>query len=153
MTSSDKHSSQTRDAALRRLTSANRWLIAASVALTGILAEVAAQAFPGKRLASASAATTKRHASAPATRERSPQSREFHPPEAAPEASAESQAEAAGGGNPGAGESPPKSSESPSQSSESAPSSEPAPSSEAPAQPAGESPPAEESPPVVSGGS
>ena len=82
-----KHSSHTRDAALRRLTSANRWLIAGSVALTGILAEVAAQAFPGKKLASASAAATKRKASAPRTGERSPQSQEFHPPEAAPEAS------------------------------------------------------------------
>jgi len=142
-----KHSSHTRDAAVRRLTSANRWLIAGSVALTGILAEVAAQAFPGKKLASASAATSKHHASAPATREHSPQSQEFHPPEASPEASGEAQGEGGGGGNPGASESPPQTSESPSQSSESAP------PSEAPSQPAGESPPAEESPPVVSGGS
>jgi hypothetical protein len=42
------HGSQTRDAALRRLGRANRWLIAGSVTLTGVLAEVAAQAFPGK---------------------------------------------------------------------------------------------------------
>ena len=38
----------TRDAALRKLTRANRWLIAGSVALTGLLTEVAAQRVPRK---------------------------------------------------------------------------------------------------------
>ena len=42
-----------RDAALRRLTRVNRWLIAASVTLTGVLTEVAAQAFPGKTIGAA----------------------------------------------------------------------------------------------------
>ena len=36
-----------RDAALRRLDRVNRWLIAGSVALTGVFTEVAASAFPG----------------------------------------------------------------------------------------------------------
>src|SRR5437016_13920817 len=50
-----QHSTQTRDAGLRRLARANRWLIAGSVALTGVLTEVAAQAFPGKTLHASSA--------------------------------------------------------------------------------------------------
>jgi hypothetical protein len=37
-----------RDAALRRLRRVNRWAIAGSVALTGLFAEVAADAFPGR---------------------------------------------------------------------------------------------------------
>jgi hypothetical protein len=41
------HSARTRDAALRRLGSANRWLIAGSAVLTGVLTDVAANAFPG----------------------------------------------------------------------------------------------------------
>jgi hypothetical protein len=41
-------SSQSRDAALRRLSRCNRWLLAGSVMLTGVFTEVAAQAFPGK---------------------------------------------------------------------------------------------------------
>src|SRR5690349_3919090 len=45
-----RHTTHTRDAALRRLSHANRWLIAGSVALTGVLTEVAANAFPGKTL-------------------------------------------------------------------------------------------------------
>ena len=42
------HATNTRDAALRKLARINRWLIAGSVALTAVLSEVAAQAFPGK---------------------------------------------------------------------------------------------------------
>ncbi|HXB65770.1 MAG TPA: hypothetical protein VNV42_12950 [Solirubrobacteraceae bacterium] len=44
------HTSRTRDAALRRLRHANRWLIGGSAALTGVLTAVAASAFPGKTL-------------------------------------------------------------------------------------------------------
>jgi hypothetical protein len=58
------HGSQTRDAALRRLGRANRWLIAGSVTLTGVLAEVAAQAFPGKSVhspATGAAASSSAH--------------------------------------------------------------------------------------------
>jgi outer membrane biosynthesis protein TonB len=42
-----------RDAALRRLRILNRWLIAGSVTLTGVLAEVAAHTFPGKTVRTA----------------------------------------------------------------------------------------------------
>ena len=45
----------TRDAALKRLSHVNRWLVAGSVALTGVFAEVAASAFPGKTVKSAGA--------------------------------------------------------------------------------------------------
>jgi hypothetical protein len=45
----------TRDAALRRLDRLNRWLIAGSVALTGVFAEAAASAFPGKSAAKSAA--------------------------------------------------------------------------------------------------
>lgn len=38
-----------RDAGLRRLARANRWLIAGSALLTGVLTDVAAQAFPGHK--------------------------------------------------------------------------------------------------------
>ena len=43
------HSTHARDSSLRRLSVVNRWLIAASVTLTGVLTDVAAHAFPGKR--------------------------------------------------------------------------------------------------------
>jgi hypothetical protein len=47
-----------RDAGLRRLRTANRLLVGASVAVTGLLADVAAQAFPGhKRTVHAAVAT------------------------------------------------------------------------------------------------
>jgi hypothetical protein len=49
---------EARDAAMRRLTRVNRWLIAGSVTLTGVFAEVAAHAFPGKTIAAPSAAKT-----------------------------------------------------------------------------------------------
>jgi hypothetical protein len=42
------HGTSARDAALRRLRRANRWLIAASVTLTGVLTDVAARAVAGK---------------------------------------------------------------------------------------------------------
>ncbi|MGH2857347.1 MAG: hypothetical protein ACRDMJ_07660 [Solirubrobacteraceae bacterium] len=51
-----------RDAALRRLRRLNRVLIGAAVAATGLLADVAAQAFPGHRRA----ATPIRQAASPA---------------------------------------------------------------------------------------
>jgi hypothetical protein len=51
------HTSHSRDAALRRLRGVNRWLLAGSAALTGVLTDVAANAFPGhsKRAATPSA--------------------------------------------------------------------------------------------------
>ncbi len=51
------HTRRTRDAALRRLTRVNRWLIAGSALLTGVLTDVAANAFPGHKT------TTRRPAS------------------------------------------------------------------------------------------
>ncbi|HWX45788.1 MAG TPA: hypothetical protein VNY52_10765, partial [Solirubrobacteraceae bacterium] len=47
------HTTRSRDVALRRLAHCNRWLIAASAALTGVLTAVAASAFPGKTLKTA----------------------------------------------------------------------------------------------------
>jgi hypothetical protein len=41
------HTPRTRDAALGRLTRTNRWLIAASTVMTGLLTDIAANAFPG----------------------------------------------------------------------------------------------------------
>ena len=43
------HSTHTRDSSLRKLSVLNRWLIAGSVTLTGVLTDVAAHAFPGKK--------------------------------------------------------------------------------------------------------
>jgi hypothetical protein len=56
------HTSHSRDAALRRLRSANRWLIAGSAALTGLLTDVAANAFSGHSKPSGDA-SAKRHRS------------------------------------------------------------------------------------------
>lgn len=42
------HTTHTRDASLRDLQRINRWMIAGSVILTGVLSDVAANAFPGK---------------------------------------------------------------------------------------------------------
>jgi hypothetical protein len=46
------HTTHTRDAALWHLRRMNRWLVIGSVALTGVLAEAAARAFPGKTTSS-----------------------------------------------------------------------------------------------------
>jgi hypothetical protein len=43
-------SSHAREAGLRRLVVLRRWIVAGSVALTGVLAAVAANAFPGKTI-------------------------------------------------------------------------------------------------------
>ena len=43
------HSTHTRDSSLRKLSVINRWMIAASVTLTGVLTDVAANAFPSKK--------------------------------------------------------------------------------------------------------
>lgn len=41
------HTPRSRDAAIRRLDNTSRWLIAGSAVLTGVLTDVAANAFPG----------------------------------------------------------------------------------------------------------
>lgn len=46
----------TRDAALRRVSHARRWLIGGAVALTGVFSVVASQAFPGHTIKKATAA-------------------------------------------------------------------------------------------------
>jgi hypothetical protein len=137
------HTVRTRDAALRRLGRTNRWLIAGSAALTGVLTDVAANAFPGHSVRKASSTKRGSHtkhkplaapaqAPKPATTapEQTPQPAEAAPAETAP---AESQ--------------PP---------AESAPQarSEPAPAEETPPAAPEPAPRAEEpSEPVVSGGS
>ena len=45
-----RNPSLARDAALRRMRRANRWLIAGTVVATGLLTDVAAQAFPGRTI-------------------------------------------------------------------------------------------------------
>ena len=130
-----------RDWALRRLSRTNRWLIAASVALTAVLAEVAAQAFPGKTIAAARTRQTSPGARAGGRSEGS--TGPLRPPSQAPQAAPEADGEQGAGSAPG---------QEPAPSQQSAPSQEAAPNQEAvPSQePA---PPAEPSAPVVSGGS
>lgn len=52
------HTGHTRDAALRRLRQANRWLLAGSAILTGVLTDAAANAFPGHTIAKGARAKT-----------------------------------------------------------------------------------------------
>ena len=156
------HTTHTRDAALAHLGRINRWLIAGSVLLTGVFAEVAANAFPGKAIKTAPAPK----AGSPATRTSAPRTTTessgppLAPPAESPKASGEtpSPAERA---TPKQESAPSQESSAPQQESSpapSAPSQESAPSREA--APAQESPPAQQSAPapeasgpVVSGGS
>jgi hypothetical protein len=148
------HTTHTRDAALRELRRMNRWMIAGSIVLTGVLSDVAANAFPGKTLKAiktpAKKGTSSSHKSNSPTK-----TTPLKPPAQAPKA-----AEA-----PAPSTQSPPSSES-SRASESAPAQEPAPSQEStpPSQESSppsatpeasrESAPAQEpSAPVVSGGS
>jgi hypothetical protein len=147
------HATNTRDAALRKLARINRWMIAGSVALTGVLSEVAAQAFPGKAKASTSS-TTAKHPTARASHAVPKRPTPLAPPattttEAAPETVQEA---------PRSGEAPAESAQAPESAREPSAPREPAPES-APA-PAPESAPApepapqqESSAPVISGGS
>jgi hypothetical protein len=50
------HTTHSRDAALRSLRRVNRWMLAGSLVLTGVLSDVAAHAFPGKTVKATSAA-------------------------------------------------------------------------------------------------
>jgi hypothetical protein len=130
-----------RDWALRRLSRLNRWLIAASVVLTAVLAEVAAQAFPGKTIAAARSRQTSPGARAGGRSEGSPGA--LRAPSQAPQAAPETDGEQGAGSAPG---------QEPAPSPQSAPSQEAVPSQE-PAPSQGTAPPAEPSGPVVSGGS
>ena len=135
-----------RDWALRRLSRLNRWLIAASVVLTAVLAEVAAQAFPGKTIAAARTRQTSPGARAGGRSEGSPGP--LRPPSQAPQAAPEAGEEQDSGSAPGV-EVVPGGEAAPSQ--EAAPRQQAAPTQEA--APSESSPPAEPSGPVVSGGS
>jgi hypothetical protein len=87
-------SSHSRDAALRRLTRCNRWLLAGSVMLTAVFSEVAAQAFPGKTRASTAAkGAGARHT--PATQKVSP-AKALKAPAQAPEAASLTSTRASG---------------------------------------------------------
>ena len=149
-----------RDAALRRLARINRWLIAGSVALTAVLSEVAAQAFPGRSTTAAKskAKPSAHHASQPAGGA-STSAGSLQPPAHAPSAGAEVQPESPSGSQAAT---PPETSHESAPAQEAAPAeqtheSAPAPHESAPAPepaPARESAPAQEpSAPVVSGGS
>src|SRR5258708_37839892 len=76
------HTTHTRDAALGRLRRINGWIIAGSVALTAVLSDVAANAFPGKTIKASS--RTVKHSSTTSTAPAKP----LAPPPQAPEASA-----------------------------------------------------------------
>jgi len=134
------HTTHTRDAALRELRRINRWMIAGSIVLTGVLSDVAAHAFPGKTLKASTA--NKDHASGDSSSNSAKTTTGvLKPPEQAPQASTESAP---------ARESAPSQESTPSQESapaqESAPSHESAPSQES--APSRESAPSQESAPA-----
>ena len=101
------HTPATRDAALRRLARAKRWLLAGTAALTGVLAAVAAGAFPGKSVNGAAGATTSQAGSAAAAAggraaegSRASEEAPLQTPEQQPQGSAGGESSAAGGGTP-----------------------------------------------------
>jgi hypothetical protein len=161
------HTNRTRDAALRRLALANRWLIAASATLTGVLSAVAAQAFPGRTISSTNAHTQKANAHKGQTHKGQSQNQSHHSTdslkapqqaprstpthtEPAPERTAEPEQRAA------PERVAPEQQAAPSKEAPPAEESQPAPQAaqSEPAQSAPETPaPAQEAPPVVSGGS
>jgi hypothetical protein len=139
------HTTHTRDAALNKLQRVNRWMIAASVALTGGLSAIAANAFPGKTVKG----TAGRHGTrtkAKATHSGGTSTGVLRAPEQAPRSSSESEASSAETHTEAQAPQ-----EAPEQ--ESAPAEEPAPSQES--APSQETAPAEPAPetPAVSGGS
>jgi hypothetical protein len=79
------HTTHTRDAALNRLSRINRWLIAGSVVLTGVLSEVAASAFPGKTIKAGSASKSKGSTAHPSTSTSTTTTAPLRPPAQAPE--------------------------------------------------------------------
>ncbi len=99
MMSPDPH--EMREMGLRRLVLAKRWILAASVALTGLLAGLAANAFPGKTIkTSASGSAGVRSAgegSASADSSSESSSRSLSAPEQEPQAGEENEAGSANG--------------------------------------------------------
>jgi outer membrane biosynthesis protein TonB len=129
-------SSNARDAGLRRLVLAKRWLLAGSVTLTGVLTAVAANAFPGKTIKSSGAqAANTGHSSKTSTHQTQSSSSSLKPPAQAPQSTTAQEP-----------------AQEPTTAPESAPAKEAAPAQEpAPAQesaPAKESTPAQEPAPV-----
>jgi hypothetical protein len=123
-----RDSSQLREAGLRKLVLARRWVLAASVTLTGVFAAIAAHAFPGKTIKPSSAHTATE--GSPSTRQQQPtessqSSGSLKPPAQAPQSGA---------------------------TQESAPSQESAPQEPAPVEQSEPTQPTPEAP-VVSGGS
>jgi hypothetical protein len=131
--------SHTRDTALRRLSRANRWLIAGSVALTGVLSEVAANAFAGKTLPEGTSGSRSSSKAAGTSSSTTTTPGPLQPPAHAPEG-----ASATGSQESGSAQAP--------QTSESQSSQETPPSGEA-AQSQQQAPAQESQAPVVSGGS
>ncbi|HEV7527432.1 MAG TPA: hypothetical protein VGO29_00895 [Solirubrobacteraceae bacterium] len=143
------HSTHSRDSSLRRLSVVNRWLIAASVTLTGVLTDVAAHAFPSKKSSGSTSKTggspapkhsrAKAHAAKP--------SHKLQPPAEAPKAAPQAP--------PAAQQAAPKAApaEEPPPAREAAPERQPAPEPAPEPAPAQEAPREEPSAPVVSGGS
>jgi hypothetical protein len=140
------HTSHSRDAALRRLRGVNRWLLAGSAALTGVLTDVAANAFPGHS----------KRAAAPSAKPHHSSSKALKPPPQAPRP-----ATTARHTTPAPAPAPAEPAEpaAPAESSSPAPAEEtPAPAPEAQSETAApearrEAPAPEPSEPVVSGGS
>lgn len=93
--------SQLREAGLRRLVLARRWMVAASVTLTGVFTAIAANAFPGKTIKSSSSQPATEES--PSTRQQqSTESSESSsssvtPPEQAPQSSEGQEAASAEG--------------------------------------------------------
>jgi hypothetical protein len=137
------HTSHTRDAALRQLHRINRWLVAVSVILTGVFAETAAHAFPGRTTKAASASRAKRSRVHTRGTSHASTTIPLQPPAQAPQATSESSSSR----EPAA---PAQKAVAPAQeptlaAQEQTPAAEPTPSHEAA--------PAEAPAPVVSGGS
>lgn len=83
------HTTHTRDAALRQLNRMNRWLVAGSVVLTGVFAEAAAHAFPGRTTNGVATDRGKRSGADPSSSSKTtPQA--LQPPAHAPQAATES---------------------------------------------------------------
>ena len=143
------HSSHTRDAAMRELRRINRWMIAGSVILTGLLSDVAANAFPG-RSAKGASGTQRKGAAHHKHHSHAGSSGVLRPPAQAPKASVEvpAQSEEAPAAAQAPAEAPPA------EEAQPAPEAQPTQEAHTEAAPAQEPEAApEESSPVVSGGS
>lgn len=143
-----KHATHARDSSLRRLSVINRWLVAGSVILTGVLTDVAAHAFPSKSTKQTPSRSAGAHAHSHQHRSRSSSSPATTATSLTPPAEAPRSAPQEPAGEEPAPEAVP--------AEESVPVEETAPREEASPEPApsAEAPPSEEaSAPVVSGGS